>query len=49
MQRRLGTTETLARFVVHTQREGIPTEARHEATRALLNFFAVELRTLRLQ
>jgi 2-methylcitrate dehydratase PrpD len=43
MQPRPGTTETLARFVVDTRWEDIPGEARHEAKRALLNFFAVAL------
>src|SRR6478735_3094715 len=43
MQPRPGTTETLARFVVDTRWEDIPAEARHEARRALLNFFAVAL------
>lgn len=43
MQPRPGTTETLARFVVETRWEDIPAEARHEAKRALLNFFAVAL------
>ncbi|HSI01871.1 MAG TPA: MmgE/PrpD family protein [Reyranella sp.] len=43
MQPRPGTTETLARFVVDTRWEDIPAEPRHEAKRALLNFFAVAL------
>ncbi|MBN9086315.1 MAG: MmgE/PrpD family protein [Reyranella sp.] len=43
MQPRPGTTETLARFVVDTRWDDIPAEARHEAKRALLNFFAVAL------
>jgi 2-methylcitrate dehydratase PrpD len=43
MQPRPGTTQTLARFVVDTRWEDIPAEARHEAKRALLNFFAVAL------
>lgn len=43
MQPRPGTTETLARFVVDTRWEDIPETARHEAKRALLNFFAVAL------
>jgi 2-methylcitrate dehydratase PrpD len=43
MQPRPGTTETLARFVVDTKWDDIPPEARHEAKRALLNFFAVAL------
>src|SRR5262252_9562179 len=41
MQPRPGTTETLARFVVDTTWPDIPETARHEAKRALLNFFAV--------
>jgi 2-methylcitrate dehydratase PrpD len=40
---RPGITEHLARFVVETRWEDIPPEARHEAKRALLNFFAVAL------
>jgi 2-methylcitrate dehydratase PrpD len=43
MQPRPGTTETLARFVVDTRWDDISAEARHEAKRALLNFFAVAL------
>jgi 2-methylcitrate dehydratase PrpD len=43
MQPRPGTTETLARFVVETKWQDIPDSARHEAKRALLNFFAVAL------
>jgi 2-methylcitrate dehydratase PrpD len=43
MQSRPGSTETLARFVVDTRWEDIPEAARHEAKRALLNFFAVAL------
>src|SRR5689334_21774167 len=43
MQPRPGTTETLARFVVETKWQDIPETARHEAKRALLNFFAVAL------
>jgi 2-methylcitrate dehydratase PrpD len=43
MQPRPGTTETLARFVVETKWQDIPDVARHEAKRALLNFFAVAL------
>ena len=43
MQPRPGTTETLARFVVDTRWEDIPAQARHEAKRALLKFFAVAL------
>jgi 2-methylcitrate dehydratase PrpD len=40
---RPGVTETLARFVADTRWEDIPKEARHEAKRALLNFFAVAI------
>src|SRR5690348_3660504 len=43
MQPRPGTSETLARFVVDTKWDDIPDSARHEAKRALLNFFAVAL------
>src|SRR5580765_6926897 len=46
MQPRPGTTETLARFVVDTTWADIPDRARHEAKRALLNFFAVALKSL---
>ena len=34
-------TQTLARFAVQTRWEDVPAAARHEAKRALLNFFAV--------
>jgi 2-methylcitrate dehydratase PrpD len=40
---RPGVTQTLARFVVDTTWENIPEQARHEAKRALLNFFAVAI------
>ena len=40
---RPGVTQTLARFVVDTRWETIPDPARHEAKRALLNFFAVAI------
>jgi 2-methylcitrate dehydratase PrpD len=43
MQPRPGITPALARFVVDTRWEDIPQRARHEAKRALLNFFAVAL------
>ncbi|HZY52142.1 MAG TPA: MmgE/PrpD family protein, partial [Reyranella sp.] len=43
MQPRPGTSETLARFIVETKWQDIPDVARHEAKRALLNFFAVAL------
>jgi 2-methylcitrate dehydratase PrpD len=40
---RPGVTSALARFVVDTTWDDIPEKARHEAKRALLNFFAVAL------
>jgi 2-methylcitrate dehydratase PrpD len=40
---RPGITRNLARFVVDTRWNDIPHKARHEAKRALLNFFAVAL------
>ena len=40
---RPGVTQNLARFVVETSWEDIPEQARHEAKRALLNFFAVAI------
>ena len=40
---RPGITQNLARFVVDTRWEDIPEQARHEAKRALLNFFAVAI------
>lgn len=40
---RSGVTQNLARFVVETRWEDIPQQARHEAKRALLNFFAVAI------
>ena len=43
MQSRPGVTQNLARFVVETRWEDIPEQARHEAKRALLNFFAVAI------
>src|SRR6201993_2288305 len=43
MQPRPGVTETLARFVAETRWTDIPDPAKHEAKRALLNFFAVAL------
>ncbi|MFO1160209.1 MAG: MmgE/PrpD family protein [Reyranellaceae bacterium] len=43
MQPRPGITPNLARFIVDTRWEDIPERARHEAKRALLNFFAVAL------
>jgi 2-methylcitrate dehydratase PrpD len=43
MIRRSGVTPALARFVVETRWQDVPDRARHEAKRALLNFFAVAL------
>ena len=43
MDPRPGITQNLARFVVDTRWEDIPERARHEAKRALLNFFAVAI------
>src|SRR5882757_3237901 len=43
MLARQGVTQNLARFVVETRWEDIPEQARHEAKRALLNFFAVAI------
>jgi 2-methylcitrate dehydratase PrpD len=43
MLARTEVTPGLARFVVETRWEDIPAEARHEAKRALLNFFAVAI------
>src|SRR5689334_16169344 len=43
MQQRPGVTATLARFVAATQWSDIPDPVKHEAKRALLNFFAVAL------
>jgi 2-methylcitrate dehydratase PrpD len=43
MQHKPGVTQDLARFVVATRWEDIPDPVRHEAKRALLNFFAVAL------
>jgi 2-methylcitrate dehydratase PrpD len=38
-----GVTESLARFVVATRWEDIPSEVAHQAKRSLMNFFAVAL------
>src|SRR5476651_1905601 len=38
-----GITRTLASFVAQTQWEDIPSKVRHEAKRALVNYFAVAL------
>jgi 2-methylcitrate dehydratase PrpD len=43
MLARPGVTPTLARFIVDTTWQDIPETARHEAKRALLNFFAVAI------
>jgi 2-methylcitrate dehydratase PrpD len=43
MLHRPGVTQNLARFVVETRWEDVPEKIRHEAKRALLNFFAVAL------
>jgi 2-methylcitrate dehydratase PrpD len=43
MQPRSGVTSTLARFVATTQWDDVPDQVKHEAKRALLNFFAVAL------
>ncbi len=40
---RPGTTQTLARFVAETRWQDIPDTVRHQAKRALLNFFAVAI------
>jgi 2-methylcitrate dehydratase PrpD len=40
---RSGVTQNLARFVVETKWQDIPDGVRHEAKRALLNFFAVAI------
>ena len=51
-----GVTQNLARFVAETKWEDVPDQVRHEAKRALLNFFAVAIgagilgeQTLKLQ
>ncbi len=43
MLHRPGVTQNLARFVVESRWDDIPEPVRHEAKRALLNFFAVAL------
>jgi 2-methylcitrate dehydratase PrpD len=40
---RPGATQSLARFVAETRWENLPDQVRHEAKRALLNFFAVAI------
>ncbi|MBV9834115.1 MAG: MmgE/PrpD family protein [Alphaproteobacteria bacterium] len=46
---RPGVTQTLARFVAGTRFEDVPEAIRHEAKRALLNFFAVAIAGCRTQ
>jgi 2-methylcitrate dehydratase PrpD len=43
MLHRPGVTQNLARFIVEARWDDIPEQIRHEAKRALLNFFAVAL------
>jgi 2-methylcitrate dehydratase PrpD len=43
MLHRSGVTQSLARFVVETRWEDIPSPVRHQAKRSLMNFFAVAL------
>ena len=43
MQPRPGVSQTLARFVADTAWDDVPEKVRHEAKRALLNFFAVTI------
>ena len=43
MQPRPGVSQDLARFVAKTEWEDVPDRVRHEAKRALLNFFAVAI------
>ena len=43
MQPRPGVSQTLARFVADTTWDDVPEKVRHEAKRALLNFFAVTI------
>jgi 2-methylcitrate dehydratase PrpD len=43
MLHRQGVTQSLARFIAETRWGDIPEGVRHEAKRALLNFFAVAL------
>ena len=38
-----GVTDTLSHFVIGTRWDDVPQDVRHEAKRALLNFFAVAL------
>ncbi|MCC8431137.1 MmgE/PrpD family protein [Reyranella aquatilis] len=46
---RQGVTQELARFVVDTRWDNLPGPARHEAKRALMNFFAVAIAGCRTQ
>ena len=46
---RQGVTPELARFIVDTKWDDLPEQARHEAKRALLNFFAVAIAGCRTQ
>ncbi len=46
---RQGVTPELARFIVDTKWDDLPEKARHEAKRALLNFFAVAIAGCRTQ
>ena len=46
---RQGVTPELARFIVDTKWEDLPEQARHEAKRALMNFFAVAIAGCRTQ
>jgi 2-methylcitrate dehydratase PrpD len=43
MLKKIGVTESLARFVVATRWDNIPAPVRHQAKRSLMNFFAVAL------
>src|SRR5438034_1117101 len=43
MQHAPAVTQTLARFAVEARWDDVPDAARHEAKRALMNFFAVAL------
>ncbi len=46
---RQGVTQALARFIVDTTWNDLSDQARHEAKRALLNFFAVPIAGCRTQ
>jgi len=43
MLHKSGVTQRLARHIVETQWEDIPSPVRHQAKRSFLNFFAVAL------